>query len=85
MRRFSLRRRAFVPERWLGEKARDECWVPFSVGRRDCIGRWLAVAELKMVIVGLVAGFEVEGSGEELGEWRDCIVRRWEGDVNGCG
>ncbi|PMD33167.1 cytochrome P450 [Hyaloscypha variabilis F] len=72
---------AFVPERWLGEKASDECWVPFSVGRRDCIGRWLAVAELKMVVVGLVAGFEVEGSGEELGEWRDCIVRRWEGDV----
>ena len=74
----------FIPERWLGEKAREDCWVPFSLGKRDCIGRHLAVAELKMAIAGMVMGFEFEGvsGGEDLGDWRDCIVKKHEGDVN---
>ncbi|KAE9367300.1 cytochrome P450, partial [Stipitochalara longipes BDJ] len=47
----------FMPERWLGEKVREDRWVPFSLGKRDCIGRHLAVAELKMAIAGMVMGF----------------------------
>jgi cytochrome P450 len=73
----------FVPERWLtgvggnGEEVvrwdrqqEIEDLVPFSVGRRDCIGRNLAVAEMKTFIARLVGGgFEVEVEGEERIRW----------------
>lgn len=73
----------FIPERWSGENAREDFWVPFSLGKRDCVGRHLAVAEVKMAIAGMVMGFEFEGvDGGDLGDWRDCVVRRNEGDVN---
>jgi hypothetical protein len=56
--------------------------VPFSVWRRDCIGRHLAVAEMKTFIARLVGGgFEVEVEGEERIRWGDNVVSYYEGDM----
>lgn len=79
----------FCPERWLEEVEErrydlEEYLVPFSVRRRNCIGRHLAVAEMRLVVAALVGGFEFwveKGDGLGRERWRDCIVRRWEGDV----
>lgn len=56
--------------------------VPFSVGRRDCIRRHLAVAEMKTFIARLVGGgFEVEIEGEERIRWGDNVVSYYESDI----
>ncbi|TVY51126.1 Averantin hydroxylase [Lachnellula cervina] len=66
----------FVPERWMGgdgdvdgEFAGDSRRVvqPFSVGRRDCIGRNLAYAEMRLVLAQLVWNFDMELAGESRG------------------
>jgi len=54
----------FIPERWMGgdEFAGDNrrAVQPFSVGRRDCIGRNLAYAEMRLVLARLVWNFDME-------------------------
>ncbi|KAI3325683.1 averantin oxidoreductase [Xylariaceae sp. AK1471] len=65
---------AFIPERWTGEDARfasdkREALQPFSYGPRNCIGRNLAYAELKLVIARLVWHFDLENATE--GNWMD--------------
>lgn len=66
----------FVPERWMGgegdvdgEFAGDNRRVvqPFSVGRRDCIGRNLAYAEMRLILAQLVWNFDMELAGESRG------------------
>ena len=67
--------------RWGGQQE-IEGLVPFSVGRRDCIGRHLAVAEMKTFIARLVGGgFEVEAEGEERIRRGDIVVSYYEGDM----
>ncbi|KAL8941937.1 MAG: hypothetical protein Q9216_001965 [Gyalolechia sp. 2 TL-2023] len=74
----------FVPERWLSaeqgrptEHAGDRLGAchPFGLGARICLGKNLAVAELRLVLARLVESFEL-GFPEEQGgrrgrEWRD--------------
>ncbi|TVY33841.1 Cytochrome P450 monooxygenase [Lachnellula subtilissima] len=62
----------FIPERWMGA---DEFAVdnrravqPFSVGRRGCIGRNLAYAEMRLILARLVWNFDVE-LAEESRDW----------------
>ena len=64
----------FKPERFLdeaGKVKRDEKFIPFSVGKRQCLGETLAKSELFLFITSLVQQFkflpEVEGRmpGEE--------------------
>ncbi|KAJ6192804.1 putative P450 monooxygenase [Bipolaris maydis] len=56
---------SFIPERWTGEDPlynhdlREAARV-FSLGPRDCLGRNLAYAELKLVIARLVWHFDFE-------------------------
>ncbi|KAK4681747.1 hypothetical protein QC764_110160 [Podospora pseudoanserina] len=77
----------FVPERWLGDPryADDVRGVlqPFSVGPRNCIGRNLAYAEMRLIMARLLWNFDLELMPESE-EWnRQRIYVLWEkGAVN---
>ncbi|KAF5875949.1 putative toxin biosynthesis cytochrome p450 protein [Botrytis fragariae] len=53
---------AFVPERWLGderfEKDDKQASQPFSVGGRNCVGKNLAYAEMRLILTRLVLDFD---------------------------
>merc|ERR1712058_182812 len=58
----------FRPERFLddaGKFLKDEHWIPFSIGKRQCLGETLAKTELFLFFTGLVQQFsfcpQVEG------------------------
>lgn len=62
----------FRPERWLGpsESGGDnrKASQPFSVGPRNCIGKILAYAEIKLIIARLIWEFDVE-LGDGMKAW----------------
>ncbi|KAH8744216.1 trichothecene C-15 hydroxylase [Diaporthe sp. PMI_573] len=55
---------SFLPERWLGDERfkndRLDAVEPFSAGPRNCIGKNLAYAEIRMVLARLVWNFDME-------------------------
>ncbi|KAH8686184.1 cytochrome P450 monooxygenase [Ilyonectria robusta] len=64
----------FIPERWLGDPrfANDkvEAFQPFSVGSRNCIGKNLAYAEMRLILARLVWNFDIQVAEESRG-WDD--------------
>ena len=59
---------AFRPERWLGEGglsagSAKRISMPFGAGPRICPGRYLALQEMKMVMLTLLSQFEIESVG----------------------
>ncbi|GFF58286.1 probable sterigmatocystin biosynthesis P450 monooxygenase stcF [Aspergillus lentulus] len=70
----------FLPERWLPEVKSDptspffcdkrEVVQPFSVGPRNCIGRNLAFAEMRLILARLLWNFDLELCEESL-SWVD--------------
>lgn len=54
----------FLPQRWLGHaefsEDRREVSQPFSVGPRNCIGRQLAYAEVRLILARLLWKFELQ-------------------------
>ncbi|KAL9616880.1 MAG: hypothetical protein Q9204_008533, partial [Flavoplaca sp. TL-2023a] len=80
----------FLPERWLvGPEHRlhpiKDAWRPFEFGPRACIGRELAVTELKVVMVLSLRGVRVRGV---YGEWDEGVGRAgraggWGGRIGG--
>ncbi|KAI1171705.1 averantin oxidoreductase [Nemania sp. FL0916] len=71
----------FIPERWTTASSdkdvdaglfvndRREASQPFSYGPRDCLGRNIAYAEMKLVMARMVWTFDVENATE--GNWLD--------------
>ncbi len=64
---------AFRPERWLGDEdariaAAKKVLMPFGGGPRFCPGRYLALAEIKMVATMLARNFRVVREAGEVGE-----------------
>jgi len=56
--------RAFAPQRWLGQAADTTASarrvsMPFGAGPRVCPGRYLALAEIKMVMAMLLNSFDI--------------------------
>jgi cytochrome P450 len=55
---------SFVPERWMGDEryARDNhnAYQPFSLGPRNCMGRGLALMEIRFTIARMVWNFDFE-------------------------
>lgn len=57
--------REFIPERWTGERPElltDLSWkayIPFGYGVHSCVGKNLALNELRLVIARLVREFDV--------------------------
>jgi cytochrome P450 len=59
---------AFKPERWLGEgglsaASAKRISMPFGAGPRMCPGRYLAMQEMKMVLLTLLTHFDIEYVG----------------------
>jgi len=55
----------FIPERWLpdskcGETADAEAYAPFSSGFRSCLGKFLAMQEMKTMLATLLRNHTVE-------------------------
>ncbi|KAK6544718.1 hypothetical protein TWF694_001404 [Orbilia ellipsospora] len=64
----------FHPERFLGDSkfANDklEALQPFSIGPRDCIGRNLAYAEMRLILARILFSFDMRIAPESVG-WLD--------------
>ncbi|KAK2022784.1 cytochrome P450 [Colletotrichum zoysiae] len=56
----------FIPERWLGDPRFDndakKVVQPFSIGYRNCIGKNLANAEMRLVLSRLIWNFEIRAA-----------------------
>lgn len=55
----------FHPERWIGGDPRfaDDCqdaMQPFSIGPRNCIGRNLAFAEMRLILTRILFDFDLK-------------------------
>ncbi|MBN8492254.1 MAG: cytochrome P450 [Burkholderiales bacterium] len=64
--------RAFRPERWLGQDglapgSAKRISMPFGAGPRICPGRYLALQEMKMVLLTLLSRFDITFVGTEDG------------------
>ncbi|KAH7306093.1 cytochrome P450 [Rhexocercosporidium sp. MPI-PUGE-AT-0058] len=64
----------FIPERWLDdprfETDNKSCFYPFSLGPRNCIGRNLAYAEMRLILARVLWNFDLE-LDEESRSWTD--------------
>ncbi|KJZ69710.1 hypothetical protein HIM_10904 [Hirsutella minnesotensis 3608] len=64
----------FLPERWLENATcatvSKKAFQPFSYGPRDCIGKYLANAEMRLVLSRLILNFDFE-LAEGHGDWED--------------
>ena len=70
--RFVPEGQAFKPERWLGEDglapgAAKRISMPFGAGPRICPGRYLALQEMKMVLLTLLSRFDIDFVGTDDG------------------
>jgi cytochrome P450 len=54
----------FIPERWLRTDKDTETlknlFMPFSTGRRNCVGQNLAMLELKLVLATLLRRYDFQ-------------------------
>ncbi|ORY00094.1 cytochrome P450 [Clohesyomyces aquaticus] len=66
---------AFIPERWLtnapAEFATDDraARTPFSLGPRNCIGRNLAYAEVRLILARVCFNFDLELDEKRCKDW----------------
>lgn len=64
----------FLPERWLANAPREfandkkAAMQPFVVGSRDCLGRNLAYAEMRLILSKLFFHFDLEMDRERMGK-----------------
>ncbi|KAL4936547.1 hypothetical protein BDV06DRAFT_216594 [Aspergillus oleicola] len=62
----------FIPERWLDEKEKlikhDEAFFPFQLGRYGCVGKQLALMEMRLVIARISLEFDISFAPGEAGE-----------------
>lgn len=66
----------FIPERWYSrpELIRDKrAFAPFSVGGRQCVGKGMAYAELRCVLVVLLRDYDIQFADgyDPTTMWRD--------------
>ncbi|EHK46645.1 hypothetical protein TRIATDRAFT_90002 [Trichoderma atroviride IMI 206040] len=66
----------FIPERWLGdprfEHDKRQIFTPFSVGPRNCIGKNLAYAEMRLILAKLIWNYDIEIAEESIGWDKKC-------------
>jgi cytochrome P450 len=60
----------FIPERWTEEKAHmvkdRRAFIPFSIGNFGCVGKNLAMMELRMVLARVALNFDMQfAEGED--------------------
>jgi cytochrome P450 len=52
----------FIPERWLGEgpePCNKDAFIPFSIGAYSCVGKPLAMMELRVITATVVKNFDI--------------------------
>ncbi|KAI8966684.1 cytochrome P450 [Daldinia sp. FL1419] len=61
----------FAPERWMGDPEykddQQDAMQPFSTGPRNCIGRNLAYAEMRLILAKILYNFDMKLDEESLG------------------
>ncbi|KAL4952094.1 cytochrome P450 [Aspergillus filifer] len=69
----------FIPERWLDEKEKltrnEEAFFPFQLGRYGCVGKQLALMEMRLVLARMVWEFDITFAPCETGEAFDRDVQ----------
>jgi cytochrome P450 len=74
----------FRPERWLKDAPpefmmdKKASLQPFSAGPRNCVGRNLAIAEIKMIVARVLYQFELEAAGPEKVWSKQKVYTLWE-------
>ncbi|KAI0024058.1 cytochrome P450 [Xylariomycetidae sp. FL0641] len=76
----------FLPERWVKEmpaefeKDDKAVFKPFSIGPRDCLGKTLAWAEMRMILSKLVWNIDLLSIAPDSERWieRQRIFSLWE-------
>lgn len=71
---------SFIPERWLANARpsdfvhNSDAFIPFSVGPQNCVGKNLAMMELRAVVASIVQRLDMSAAGG-LGweQWEDGI------------
>lgn len=68
----------FIPDRWLdaddGEKftTNISAYIPFSTGPANCVGKSLALLEMRMVVATLVQKFDMRlADGYDPSRWEE--------------
>lgn len=81
--RYFPKGKEFIPERWTGEWSMGvqerKAFIPFGYGVHSCVGKQLALNEMRLMIAMVVKEFDIvlgENYEEETWEkeWRDCAV-----------
>ncbi|KAF5310744.1 hypothetical protein D9619_007782 [Psilocybe cf. subviscida] len=78
---------AFMPERWISASSASttkfstsrDAFIPFSLGQQNCVGRPLALMEMRYLLATLVRNFEIEFDDSEVGmqQWTDGLEDRY--------
>ena len=76
----------FIPERWLLNKTGSEnltlqaqlaletkshAYLPFSLGKRNCVGRPLALLEIRVIMLNILDKFNIKPTKKEYKEYPD--------------
>ncbi|KAI0851917.1 cytochrome P450 monooxygenase [Daldinia vernicosa] len=64
---------SFIPERWLGDPRfasdKKDAFQPFSYGARNCLGRNLAYAEMRLILARLIWNYDISLVNEADKDW----------------
>ena len=74
---FSPSPESFLPERWLpgwgdtlgasaGYVHNEAAFIPFSYGPMNCVGKGLAMQEMRAVVVALMQRFHIRAAGGDM-------------------
>lgn len=72
----------FVPERWLGEERykddKREGLNPFSFGPRNCLGKNLAYAEMRLILAKMLFSYDLELADKQTNWLKQKVFTLWE-------
>lgn len=66
---------SFEPERFAAGKMNQFTYIPFSTGRRDCVGKKFAMFSMKTILTRVLQNYEMIEMGEEPIVQNELIAR----------
>ena len=66
---------SYIPERWLDSSLKGDlqAFMPFSHGPRNCFGRSLAWAEIRIILAKIFWSFEITNDGPPY-KWEEQLT-----------